>query len=59
MNTIDLILDSGYSKPTALMKMVDKEGLVSVLTKHYTILRSKAEPAKSRPCLFRSGSSDG
>ena len=36
-------MESGYSKPTALIKMPDRDGLVGVLTKNYTILRSKAE----------------
>ena len=43
LDGIVIIMESGYSKPTALIKMPDRDGLVGVLTKNYTILRSKAE----------------
>ena len=41
-DNVQFIMDAGYSRPLTFVSITDKDRL-SVVTKHYTLLRNKAE----------------
>ena len=41
-DSIDIVMEAGYSKPIASVAIDDKTALIRTLALHFTILRSKA-----------------
>ncbi len=48
-------MDAGYSRPLTFVSITDKDRLLSVVTKHYTLLRNKAELDQLREGLSALG----
>ena len=54
-DNVQFIMDAGYSRPLTFVSITDKDRLLSVVTKHYTLLRNKADLDQLREGLSALG----